>query len=114
MKFKLALAALALALAVPATAQTNDTTPAGCEGAAAGTVLSDGTVCPAAGPGVLGSGTLGSNIVPLSGASGDSDDDNEATDPENGATPVEGSDTEHDSVDDSQDTSSQSDSGEDN
>ena len=75
MNLKITLVALSLAMAVPAMAQTTDSTPDGCHGAAAGTVLSDGTVCPAG-----GTGTLGSNITPLSGTDDDDGLENEGAD----------------------------------
>ena len=51
MNLKLSIAALFLAIAIPAAAQTITTTPGGCEGAASGTVLADGTICTGAGTG---------------------------------------------------------------
>ena len=60
MNLKLSIAALFLAIAIPAAAQTVTTTPAGCEGAASGAVLADGTLCTGAGTGTgttTGTGT---------------------------------------------------------
>ena len=105
MNLKIILVALSLAMAVPAMAQTTDSTPDGCHGAAAGTVLSDGTVCPAG-----GTGTLGSNITPLMGGDDDSDGVNEGAEHQNSATHTENSGTDNDSASGNDDNSSDHDS----
>ena len=104
MNLKLSIAALFLAIAVPATAQTVTPTSAGCEGAASGTVLADGTLCTGAGTGTgttpgagTGTGTLGTNITPLMGGDDDSDGDNEGAEHQNSATHTENNGTDHDS-----------------
>ena len=105
MNLKLTLVALSLAMAVPALAQTTDVIPDGCQGAAAGTVLSDGTVCPAG-----GTGTLGTNITPLMGGDDDSDGDNEGAEHQNSATHTENNGTDHDSSGGNDDNGSDHDS----
>ena len=105
MNLKITLVALSLAMAVPAMAQTTDSTPDGCHGAAAGTVLSDGTVCPAG-----GTGTLGSNIIPLMGGDDESDGVNEGAEHQNSATHTENSGTDHDSANGNDDNGTDHDS----
>ncbi len=115
MNLKLSIAALFLAIAVPATAQTVTPTPAGCEGAASGTVLADGTLCTGAGTGTgtttgTGTGTLGTNITPLMGGDDDSDGDNEGAEHQNSATHTENNGTDHDSAGGNDDNGSDHDS----
>jgi|GEM_PF-6907047 len=115
MNLKLSIAALFLAIAIPATAQTVTTTPAGCEGAASGTVLADGTLCSGAGTGTgtttgTGTGTLGTNITRLMGGDDDSDGDNEGAEHQNSATHTENNGTDHDSAGGNDDNGSDHDS----
>jgi len=117
MNLKLSIAALFLAIAIPAAAQTVTTTPAGCEGAASGTVLADGTLCTGAGTGTgtttgtgTGTGTLGTNITPLMGGDDDSDGDNEGAEHQNSATHTENNGTDHDSAGGNDDNGSDHDS----
>ena len=115
MNLKLSIAALFLAIAVPATAQTVTPTSAGCEGAASGTVLADGTLCTGAGTGTgtttgTGTGTLGTNITPLMGGDDDSDGDNEGAEHQNSATHTENNGTDHDSAGGNDDNGSDHDS----
>ena len=105
MNLKLTLVALSLAMAVPALAQTTDVIPDGCQGAAAGAVLSDGTVCPTG-----GTGTLGANITPLMGGDDDSDGVNEGAEHQNSATHTENSGTDHDSANGNDDNGTDHDS----
>ena len=116
MNLKFSIAALFLAMAIPAAAQTVTPTPAGCEGAASGTVLADGTICTGAGTGTgtttgagtgagtgTGTGTLGTNITPLMGGDDDSDGDNEGAEHQNSATHTENNGTDHDNDSDNGD-----------
>ena len=121
MNLKLSIAALFLAIAIPAAAQTVTTTPAGCEGAASGTVLADGTLCTGAGTGTgtttgtgTGTGTLGTNITPLMGGDDDSDGDNEGAEHQNSATHTENNCTDHDSAGGNDDNGSDHDNDSDN
>jgi hypothetical protein len=121
MNLKLSIAALFLAIAIPAAAQTVTTTPAGCEGAASGTVLADGTLCTGAGTGTgtttgagTGTGTLGTNITPLMGGDDDSDGDNEGAEHQNSATHTENNGTDHDSAGGNDDNGSDHDNDSDN
>ena len=121
MNLKLSIAALFLAIAIPAAAQTVTTTPAGCEGAASGAVLADGTLCTGAGTGTgtttgtgTGTGTLGTNITPLMGGDDDSDGDNEGAEHQNSATHTENNGTDHDSAGGNDDNGSDHDNDSDN
>ena len=121
MNLKFSIAALFLAMATPAAAQTVTTTPAGCEGAASGTVLADGTLCTGAGTGTgtttgtgTGTGTLGTNITPLMGGDDDSDGDNEGAEHQNSATHTENNGTDHDSAGGHDDNGSDHDNDSDN
>ena len=119
MNLKLSIAALFLAMAIPAAAQTVTPTPAGCEGAASGTVLADGTICTGAGTGTgtttgTGTGTLGTNITPLMGGDDDSDGDNEGAEHQNSATHTENNGTDHDSSNGNDDNGSDHDNDSDN
>jgi hypothetical protein len=112
MNLKLSIAALFLVTAIPAAAQTIDTTLGGCEGAVPGTVLADGTICTD-----LGTSTLGTHITPLMGGEDDSDGENEGTQHQNSATHTENNSTDHDSVDgndDNDDNGSDHDNSNDN
>jgi hypothetical protein len=109
MNLKLSIAALFLVTAIPAAAQTIDTTLEGCEGAVSGTVLADGTICTD-----LGTSTLGIHITPLMGGEDDSDGENEGTQHQNSATHTENNSTDHDSVDGNDDNGSDHDNSNDN
>jgi hypothetical protein len=105
MNLKLSIAALFLVTAIPAAAQTIDTTLGGCEGAVPGTVLADGTICTD-----LGTSTLGTHITPLMGGDDDSDGDNEGAEHQNSATHTENNGTDHDSSNGNDDNGSDHDS----
>ena len=105
MNLKLSIAALVLALAVPATAQTILTMPEGCEGAAIGDVLADGTLCV-----VLNTGALGNSITPFGGSDADGIDQNEAAEHETSALHTRHDSTDDDSSEDANDDGSDHDS----
>ena len=108
MKLKPSIAALFISMALPATAQSVASVPAGCEGLALGTVLADGTVCTE-----TGTGTLGTNITPLMGSDDDSDGESEETEPENSSTHTTSHSTDHDSSNGNDDNGSDHDNGHD-